>query len=135
MDLRSAQHGTLRRLVGYGARGMMLARTSIARAVCYRSAGTSAPRRTGCWRSSASPSAWGGCPVARATLLTHGGEPLTIPERARLTLARALFATPALLVFDHLDADLGRGGRATMRERSATTPGWWCSPATTRGRW
>ena len=67
-------------------------------------------------------------------MLAHGGEPLTIPERARLTLARALFATPALLVFDHLDADLGRDGRATIASSSATTRGWWCSPATTHGR-
>ena len=124
MDLQSAQHGTLRRLVGYGARGMMLARTSIGRAVCYRSA-EDVGRRGGQAAGSGGPrpSAWAGCPAAPARMLTHGGDPLTIPERARLILARALFATPALLVFDHLDADLGREGRATMRELLRDYPG------------
>ena len=99
VDLRSAQHGTLRRLVGYGARGMMLARDEhrARRLLPQRrdvgrrgrpAAGARRPRRA----------RGRGCPAARGRMLTHGGEPLTIPERARLTLARALFATPALLV-------------------------------------
>ena len=123
VDLQSAQHGTLRRLVGYGARGMMLARTSIARAVCYRSAGTSAAEADRLLALVGLAERVGRSPRGAGTLLTHGGEPLTIPERARLTLARAVFATPALLVFDHLDADLGRGGRATMREALSDYPG------------
>ena len=123
VDLRSAQHGTLRRLVGYGARGMMLAPTSIRRAVCYRSAGTSAAEADRLLALVGLAERVGGLPRGAGTMLTHGGEPLTIPERARLTLARALFATPALLVFDHLDADLGRDGRATMREVLQDYPG------------
>jgi len=58
------------------------------------------------------------------TILVHGGEPLTIPERARLLLARAILDEPPLLVFDHLDADLGQDGRATMRRLLADYPGW-----------
>jgi ABC-type transport system involved in cytochrome bd biosynthesis fused ATPase/permease subunit len=57
------------------------------------------------------------------TILVHGGEPLTIPERARLFLARAILDNPPLLVFDHLDADLGQDGRATMRRLLADYPG------------
>ena len=56
-------------------------------------------------------------------MLTGGGEPLAIPERGRLILARALFDSPPLLVFDHLDADLGREGRATMRQLLQDYPG------------
>lgn len=57
------------------------------------------------------------------TLLVHGGEPLTIPERARLLLARAILDDPPLLVFDHLDADLGKDGRTTMRKLLTNYPG------------
>jgi ABC-type multidrug transport system fused ATPase/permease subunit len=123
VDLRSAPHGTLRRLVGYGAQGMMLARTSIGRAVCYRSAGTSAAEADRLLALVGLAERVGRLPRGTGTMLAHGGEPLTIPERARLTLARALFATPALLVFDHLDADLGRDGSATMREIIRDYPG------------
>ena len=57
------------------------------------------------------------------TVLVHGGDPLTIPERARLLLARALLDEPPLLVFDHLDADLGQDGRIIMRRLLADYPG------------
>jgi ABC-type protease/lipase transport system fused ATPase/permease subunit len=62
-------------------------------------------------------------PKGADTVLVHGGQPLTIPERARLLLARAILDDPPLLVFDHLDADLGREGRATMRRLLASYPG------------
>jgi ABC-type transport system involved in cytochrome bd biosynthesis fused ATPase/permease subunit len=57
------------------------------------------------------------------TVLERGGEPLTLPDRARLSLARALFNEPPLLVFDHLDADLGLEGRALMRALLRDYPG------------
>jgi ABC-type transport system involved in cytochrome bd biosynthesis fused ATPase/permease subunit len=57
------------------------------------------------------------------TRLVHGGEPLTIPERARLLLVRAILDDPPLLVFDHLDADLGKEGRTTMHRLLAHYPG------------
>jgi ABC-type multidrug transport system fused ATPase/permease subunit len=123
VDLTSARHGTLRQLVGYGARGMMLARTSIGRAVCYRSAGTSASETARLLTLVGLAERVSQLPHGEGTMLTHGGEPLTIPERARLILARTLFATPPLLVFDHLDADLGRAGRAMMRELLRDYPG------------
>ncbi len=57
------------------------------------------------------------------TVLVHGDEPLTIAERARLLLARAILDDPPLLVFDRLDADLGKVGRSTMRRLLADYPG------------
>ena len=62
-------------------------------------------------------------PLGANTLLVHGGEPLTISERARLLLARSILDDPPLLVFDHLDADLGRDGRATMHRLLKDYPG------------
>lgn len=57
------------------------------------------------------------------TLLVHGDQPLAIPEWARLLLARAIVDDPPLLVFDHLDADLGKDGRTTMRKLLTNYPG------------
>jgi ABC-type multidrug transport system fused ATPase/permease subunit len=122
-DLYSAPRGTLRRLVGYGARGMMLTRTSIERAVCYRSARTSAAESARLLELVGLAERVRQLPRGERTMLTGGGAPLAIPERGRLILARALFDSPPLLVFDHLDADLGREGRATMRELLQSYPG------------
>jgi ABC-type multidrug transport system fused ATPase/permease subunit len=65
----------------------------------------------------------GALPDGIETVLVRGGEPLTLPDRARLALARALFNEPPLLVFDHLDADLGQEGRAVMRNLLRDYPG------------
>jgi ABC-type multidrug transport system fused ATPase/permease subunit len=122
-DLYSAPRGTLRRLVGYGARGMMLTRTSIERAVCYRSARTSPAESARLLALVGLAERVRQLPRGERTMLTGGGAPLAIPERGRLILARALFDSPPLLVFDHLDADLGREGRATMRQLLLDYPG------------
>jgi len=122
-DLSLAGPKTLRQLVGYGARGMMLVRGSVSRTVRYRCPHTGpeeVDRLLGLVDLVE--------PVAELaqgadTILVHGGEPLTIPERARLLLARSILEEPPLLVFDHLDADLGHGGRATMRRLLADYPG------------
>jgi ABC-type protease/lipase transport system fused ATPase/permease subunit len=53
-------------------------------------------------------------PRGRQTVLRQGGQPLTLPERARVQLGRALLNTPPLLILDHLDDDLGAEGRATL---------------------
>jgi len=79
-DLSVTSPKELRRLVGYAAQGMMLARGSISRTVRDR-------------------------------------------ERGRLLLARAVLDDPPLLVFDHLDADLGRDGRTIMRRLLGEYPG------------
>jgi len=122
-DLGFASRGRMRRLVGYGARGMMLARTSIGRAVGYRSSETHNDAVAELLSEVGLEERVGALPEGEGTILRHGGEPLTIPERARVTLARALFNQPPLLVFDHLDADLGRAGRKRMRALLLAYPG------------
>lgn len=122
-DLSVAGPRDLRRLVGYAAQGMMLVRGSVSRTVRYRcpDAGPEEVDRLLGLVDLAERVA----ELARGadTILVHGGEPLTIPERARLLLARAILDEPPLLVFDHLDADLGQDGRATMRRLLADYPG------------
>ena len=122
-DLSLAGPKTLRQLVGYAAQGMMLVRGSVSRTVRYRCPDTGpeeVDRLLGLVDLAERVAE-----LARGadTILVHGGEPLTIPERARLLLARAILDEPPLLVFDHLDADLGQDGRATMRRLLAHYPG------------
>lgn len=123
VDLTQASPGRRRRLVGYGCQGMLHARTTVRRAVGYRSSTPPGDEVLPLLAAVGLQDTVEALPEGIETLLQHGGEPLTIPERARLTLARALYNEPPLLVFDHLDADLGRGGRAAMRDLLASYPG------------
>ena len=122
-DLRYADHAIRRRLVGYGTQGMTLSRATITRTVCYRGARASASQSTELLGLVGLAERVNELPRGENTMLSQGGEPLTIPERARLILARAMFNQPPVLVFDHLDSDLGREGRATMRQLLLDYPG------------
>jgi ABC-type multidrug transport system fused ATPase/permease subunit len=122
-DLAEATFRERRRLFGYAAQGLRLERTTVSRAVRYRSPESDAHAvsdvlaRVGlAGRVAALP----GGPSAR---LRQGGEPLTPPDRARLLLARATFGDPPLLVLDHLDADLGERGREVLRDLLDGYPG------------
>jgi ABC-type multidrug transport system fused ATPase/permease subunit len=122
-DLSLAGPKTLRQLVGYAAQGMMLARGSVSRTVSYRCPGTGPEEVNRLLEEVDLAQRVGELAAGADTILVHGGDPLTIPERARLLLARAILDEPPLLVFDHLDADLGQDGRATMRRLLADYPG------------
>lgn len=122
-DLSRAGPKTLRQLVGYAAQGMMLVRGSVSRTVRYRCPNTGPEELDRLLGLVDLAERVGGLARGADTILVHGGEPLTIPERARLLLARAILEEPPLLVFDHLDADLGQDGRTTMRRLLADYPG------------
>jgi ABC-type multidrug transport system fused ATPase/permease subunit len=122
-DLSATGPKDLRRLVGYAAQGMMLGRGTLARTVAYRCPGAGADEVNRVLESVDLAGRVAELARGANTVLVHGGEPLTIPERARLLLARAMLDNPTLLVFDHLDADLGKDGRTIMRRLLATYPG------------
>jgi ABC-type transport system involved in cytochrome bd biosynthesis fused ATPase/permease subunit len=122
-DLSAAGPKDLRALVGYAAQGMMLARGSVSRTVGYRYPGTGPEEVDRLLAEVDLIDRVAQLPKGADTVLVHGGQPLTIPERARLLLARAMLNDPPLLVFDHLDADLGREGRSTMGRLLAGYPG------------
>jgi ABC-type multidrug transport system fused ATPase/permease subunit len=122
-DLSAAGPKDLRALVGYAAQGMMLVRGSVSRTVGYRCPGTGAEQVDRLLAQVDLAERVARLPKGADTVLVNGGQPLTIPERARLLLARATLNDPPLLVFDHLDADLGREGRVTMRRLLAGYPG------------
>jgi ABC-type multidrug transport system fused ATPase/permease subunit len=113
----------LRRLVGYASQGMMLVRGTVSRTVRYRCPETDSGEVSRLLQAVGLADRVAELNQGAATVLVHGGEPLTIPERARLLLARAILGDPPLLVFDHLDADLGKDGRSTMRALLETYPG------------
>lgn len=111
-----------RRYVGYAARGLALERGTVARAVRYRRPESDAPVEpeldaVGLGERVRS------LPDRERTTLRRGGEPLSVPERARLQLARACYLQPPLLILDHIDDELGAGGAAALRELLADYPG------------
>jgi len=122
-DLATTSFREHRTLLGYAAQGMRLERTSISRAVRYRHPDAAAESvgdmlsRVGLAERVAS------LPGGEKALLRQGGEPLTLPDRARLLLARAVFGQPPLLVLDHLDAEIGKAGRDEMRDVLHDFPG------------
>ncbi len=123
VDLLSASPGRRRRTVGYAAHGALHPRTSVRRAVGYRAATPPGDEVHDLLDKVGLTDRVGALPDGIETVLVRGGEPLTLPDRARLALARALFNEPPLLVFDHLDADLGQEGRAVMRNLLRDYPG------------
>ncbi len=123
MDLSLAGPRDLRSLVGYAAQGMMLVRGTVSRTVAYRCPDTGPDEINRLLQEVDLADRVSELAKGADTVLVHGGEPLTIPERARLLLARAILDHPPLLVFDHLDADLGNDGRDTMRKLLAAYPG------------
>lgn len=122
-DLSSVGPRELRRLVGYAAQGMMLVRGTVSRTVAYRCPDTDPEEINRLLEAVGLAGRVSELVRGTETLLVNGGEPLTIPERARLLLARAMLDHPPLLVFDRLDADLGRDGRTTMHRLLADYPG------------
>ena len=57
------------------------------------------------------------------TVLRRGGSLLTAPERAQVKVARAVYDDPDLVVFDHIDTQLGAAGRAHLRTALHGFPG------------
>jgi len=123
VDLLTASHGRRRRAVGYAAHGALHPRTSVRRAVGYRAATPPGDEVHDLLDKVGLTDRVRALPDGIETILVRGGEPLTLPDRARLALARVLFNEPPLLVFDHLDADLGQEGRAVMRALLRDYPG------------
>lgn len=122
-DLSTADHRRLRALVGYAAQGLVLGRGTISRTVRYRAPDSPAADAYAVLQQVGLGPRIAALPDGIATVLRSGGDPLTVPERARLQLARALLGTPPLLVLDHLDDELGDDGRAVLRRVLRAYPG------------
>ncbi|MBA4083545.1 MAG: hypothetical protein C0493_01130 [Kytococcus sp.] len=122
-DLAHTGPRSRRRRVGYAPVGGRLERGSVSRAVRYRrpdldeGEGSAALAAVGLADRVAS------LPEGERTPLRRGGEPLTRQEIARLWVARATIGTPALLLLEHVDDDLGPQGREMLRGILQDYPG------------
>jgi ABC-type multidrug transport system fused ATPase/permease subunit len=122
-DLATATFRERRRLFGYAAQGLRLERTTVSRAVRYRSPESDAHAVGDVLARVGLAARVAALPGGQSARLRQGGEPLTPPDRAKLLLARAMFGDPPLLVLDHLDADLGERGREVLRDLLDDYPG------------
>lgn len=118
-DLHPAQR---RHRVGYAARGLPVERGTIARAVRYRNPESGVPVAS-VLRAVGLDERVDSLPDRERTKLRRGGEPLSLPDRARLQLARASYGEPPLLVLHHIDDELGADGRTVLRKLLAGYPG------------
>lgn len=122
-DLLELPSARRRAAVGYAARGASLERGTIARAIRYRRPDLPADVTGEMLERVGLTERVRQLPEGERTVLKRGGEPLSVPERARLQLARALLGEPPLLLLNHIDADLGRAGSALLARALETYPG------------
>ena len=122
-DLATTPFREYRTLVGYAAQGMRLERTTITRAVRYRHPDAATESVGDMLAQVGLAERVASLPRGEKAMLRQGGEPLTLPDRARLLLARAVFGQPPLLVLDHLDAEIGQDGQGEMRALLGGYPG------------
>lgn len=111
-NLRAVPVRRRRELVGYAAAGTVFERGALARALHYRR-----PDLGGALDSPTLEAV--GLDVHRlprgaSTPLRRGGEPLDREGRARLALARAIYAAPPLLIIDGIEGDLDEDGRERL---------------------
>jgi ABC-type multidrug transport system fused ATPase/permease subunit len=122
-NLAAAPASTRRRLAGYAVAGAFIERGTIARALRYRrpdlplEVTPQALARVGL----AVPVAR--LPKAEHTILRRGGDPLSMSERARLQIARAVLGDPPMLLLNHIDFDLGAEGRSVLAQILDSYPG------------
>lgn len=122
-DLADVGPKDLRSLVGYATQGMMLVRGSVSRNVCYRCPDAPEEQVDQVLATVGLAHRLAELPEGINTRLVQGGEPLTISERARLLLARAILNEPPLLILDDLDSDLGSDGREVLHRILCDYPG------------
>lgn len=120
-NLRGVAPADGRKLVGLATRGTVFERGTLRRALRYRR-----PDLDDATADEAFAAV--GLDVDRfadgpRTVLRAGGEPLTVDERARLALARAIYGEPPLLLIADLDRDLDEEGRGRLAGILAAYPG------------
>ncbi|MDO5696403.1 MAG: ABC transporter ATP-binding protein [Dermatophilus congolensis] len=118
-DLPAAER---RRLVGFASRTVPIERGTVARVVRYRVPSTETPVDQLLDRVGLLP-AISALPDGTSTTLRRGGEPLDVPEQARLRLAKALADDPPLLLLDHVDEQLDQAGREMLKGLLRDYPG------------
>lgn len=112
-----------RAVLGYAAQAMRVERGSLLRAARYRRPDSSSDQVEAALRQVGLAETVDRLPHGPATELRRGGEPLDAQQRALLLLARAILGAPALLVLDHVDADVDAQSRQRLRTALRDFPG------------
>lgn len=112
-----------RQCLGYAARGLPLERGQLRRALRYRSPNAHDAQLATAIEGTGLGQTIARLPKGDLTVLRHGGQPLSTPERAKVHLARAILGNPPLLLLNHIDADLDSHGVAALRRIVAGYPG------------
>ncbi|WP_423462478.1 ABC transporter ATP-binding protein [Promicromonospora sp. MS192] len=120
-NVRAVAPSDGRALVGLAARGAVFERGTLRRALRYRR--PDLDDATADTVFAAVGLDVGRFPDGARTVLRAGGEPLTVDERARLALARAIYGEPPLLLVADLDRDLDAEGRERLAGLLAAYPG------------
>ncbi|WP_285100849.1 ABC transporter ATP-binding protein [Promicromonospora sp. MEB111] len=120
-NLRAVAPGEGRALVGLATRGTVFERGTLRRALRYRRPDLDDATADAVFEAVGLDV--GRFPDGPRTVLRAGGEPLTVDQRARLALARAVYGEPALLLVADLDRDLDQEGRDRLAEVLAEYPG------------
>ncbi|MFJ3403381.1 ABC transporter ATP-binding protein [Promicromonospora sp. NPDC090134] len=120
-NLRAVAPGEGRALVGLATRGSVFERGTLRRALRYRRPDLDDATADAVFTAVGLDV--GRFPDGPRTVLRAGGEPLTVDQRARLALARAVYGEPPLLLVADLDRDLDQEGRDRLAGVLAGYPG------------
>lgn len=120
-NLRAVAPARGRALVGLATRGAVFERGPLRRALRYRR--PDLPEETAAEVFELVGLSADRFPDGLRTVLRSGGEPLTVDERARLALARAIYGEPPLLLVADLDRDLDAEGQGRLERILAAYPG------------
>ncbi|MFD7308062.1 ABC transporter ATP-binding protein [Promicromonospora sp. NPDC059942] len=120
-NLRAVAPGEGRALVGLATRGSVFERGTLRRALRYRRPDLDDATADAVFEAVGLDV--GRFPDGPRTVLRAGGEPLTVDQRARLALARAVYGEPPLLLVADLDRDLDQEGRERLAGVLAGYPG------------
>lgn len=122
-DLAHTGPRNRRRRVGYAPVGAPLERSSVSRAVRYRVPGLTDEEGAALLQEVGLAERVASLPDGAGTVLRRGGLPLGRQDVARLWVARAIAGTPALLLLENIDDDLGSDGTSMLKRLVADYPG------------
>ncbi|MDO5634421.1 MAG: ABC transporter ATP-binding protein [Micrococcus sp.] len=122
-DLTRAPDRVRRTLLGYASAHVPLEHGTVRRILGLRTPEATQDDLRRVMQRAGLRTALDGLPQGINTKLRNDGQPLTVAQRARVKLGRALLGDPPLLVIDGLAADLDDAGRATLAEVLREYPG------------